>query len=130
MTKLTSTAAALAGVAMLAASAAGPADADQSSYGVACADRAFFRERIKDSPVEVYARASGAEASRYFYTSVRAGLPAQEVDEVLFLYNPEKRDMIGAIPFVDGCALETTVMGVKVQIDQILAGMLHHGYIE
>jgi hypothetical protein len=51
-----------------------------------------------------------------------------DIDTVIFLYNPEKRDAVGIIPLVGGCALEETYLGMKMQVDQILAAVLHQGH--
>lgn len=103
---------------------------DSGAYGVACADTAYFNRELQHSPVELYLRISDPRAARAFLRRVGPAVADIGADAVILLYNPLGADRIGVVPFADGCALETGFMGDKMQVDQMLAGMLHDGLIE
>lgn len=103
---------------------------DGGGYGVACADRTYFAEETRNSPVETYVRIDESEAARAFLRQATGGAPAGEVDAVLVLHAPDGGDRVGVVPFADGCALDAGFMGPKMAIDQVLAGLLHDGLIE
>jgi hypothetical protein len=111
--------------------AAAPAGAqDAGGYGVACADRAYFAQETRESPVEQYVRIDAPAAARAFLTRTTGGAPADQVDAVIVLHMPGQGDRVGVVPFADGCALDTGFLGPKMAIDQVLAGMLHDGLID
>ena len=118
-------------VGVLALTAAAPAAAqDAGGYGVACADRAYFTEKTRNSPVETYVRIDAPDAARAFLRQATDGALAAEVDAVLVLHAPDGGARVGVVPFADGCALDAGFMGPKMAIDQVLAGLLHDGLID
>lgn len=115
----------------LLALATTPAPAqDAGGYGVACADRAYFSNETRGSPVELYVRIDAPQAAQAFLQQTTGGAPAPEVDEVLVLHTPDGGAQVGVVPFSDGCALDAGFLGQKMVIDQVLAGMLHDGLID
>jgi hypothetical protein len=122
---------ALAAFWITALGAAAPASAqDAGGYGVACADRAYFAQETRNSPVELYVRIDAPEAARAFLRQTTGGAPADAVDAVLVLHAPDGSARVGVVPFADGCALDTGFVGPKMAIDQVLAGLLHDGLID
>jgi hypothetical protein len=115
-------------LALLAVSTA--AAQDVGGYGVACADRAYFAQETRNSPVETYVQIDEPDAARAFLRQATGGAPAAEVDAVLVLHAPDGGARVGVVPFADGCALDAGFMGPKMAIDQVLAGLLHDGLIE
>jgi hypothetical protein len=101
----------------------------ESTYNSKCADIEYFIENLKVSPVEFYAGIYDEEAIDFMFSFLSVIPPHKDIDTVLFLYNPEKRDAVGIIPLVGGCALEETYLGIKMQVDQILAAVLHQGHV-
>ena len=120
----------LLALAIAPAAAQDAADPDKGGYGVACADRAYFAQETRGSPVEQYLRIDAPEAARAFLKRTTGGKRADEVDAVIVLHTPSEGERVGVVPFADGCALDTGFMGPKMAIDQVLAGMLHDGLIE
>ena len=101
----------------------------ESTYNSKCANIEYFIETLKASPVEFYAGIYDEEAIDFMFSFLSVIPPHKDIDTVLFLYNPEKRDAVGIIPLVGGCALEETYLGIKMQVDQILAAVLHQGHV-
>jgi hypothetical protein len=109
---------------------AGARAEDAGGYGVACADRAYFAEETKNSPVELYVRIDAPRAARAFLERTTGGRPAAGVDAVIVLHTPGEGARVGVVPFAGGCALDAGFLGQKLAIDQVLARMLHDGLIE
>ena len=103
---------------------------DAGGYGVACADRAYFAQETRNSPVELYLRIDEPAAARAFLAEATGGAPTNDVDAVIVLHTPGEGERVGVVPFADGCALDSGFLGPKLAIDQVLAGMLHDGLIE
>lgn len=114
----------------LASSVFAQSVATGQSYDVDCANLPYFKDQISGSPVDVYAHAEGRKPAAYLLNSLNIESTLNTVDEVLLLYNTERRTEVGIIPMVDGCALDKTFVGLKREIDQVLAGMVHKGYLE
>lgn len=100
------------------------------TYEVDCANIDFFRDQVRESPVDVYAHAQGQQPAEYLLNSLNIERGFGNVDGVLLLYNVDRPIEIGVIPIIDGCALDKTFVGLKREIDQVLAGMVHKGYLE
>lgn len=99
-----------------------------TTYKSECADLNYFIKEIKKSPVEFYAAITNPKAVKYMFSFLNVETPHNDIGGVIFLYNPQKKDAVGIIPLVDGCALKETYLGLKIRIDQVLAALLHKGH--
>jgi hypothetical protein len=95
---------------------------------VECADISYFSNLLKKSPVEFYAAINDPEAVKFVFSFLNVTPPQKDIHTILFLYNPERRDSVGVVPLVEGCATEKTYIGFKIQIDQSLSVLLHRGH--
>lgn len=100
------------------------------TYGVACADVAYFERRIRHSPVELYLEIPDRHAARELIRRLAPERADIAADALLLLYTPEAPYRMGIVPLADGCLLETGFIATKMYVDQTLAGLLHEGLID
>jgi hypothetical protein len=100
------------------------------TYGVACADTAYFEDRIRHSPVELYLKIPDRRAAQELLRRLGPDMTEIEADALLLLYTPDAPYRMGIVAMAGGCALETGYMAMKMKVDQTLAGLLHEGLIE
>lgn len=77
------------------------------TYGVACADTAYFEDRIRHSPVELYLKIPDQREARELLRRLGPDMTDIEADVLLLLYTPDAPYRMGIVAMADGCPLET-----------------------